>query len=375
MKIMHVITGLAQGGAEGTLLRLIENSPTPALHTVVSLMDEGVYGQRIKSLGVSLHCLNIKRSGIPLKGFFRLSKIINSNTPDLIQTWMYHADLLGGVAAWVHFVPVVWGVRRSELGRGQLGNGTWLIAKLCSALSWFIPRAIVNCSKRSIAAHRRFGYADKFVYLPNGFQTTQTLISGTERAALRQGWAFPHNAVIFGHVARLHHVKGQTTFVTAFAFACRSSNLIAAVMAGTGINKENEIFSSLIQGIPEEKLLAVGPSTEIPALMRSFDIFVLSSLSEGFPNVVAEAMLQGTPCIVTDVGDAAEIVGGTGWVVPPNDVGALANIMLHVASLTSEQRQQLGAAARQRIIENYSIEKMIYRFESVWQQAITGGAE
>ncbi len=333
-------------------------------------MNEGVYGPQLRELGVSLYCLNIAPRGIPLQGLWQLVRLLKLNKPDLVQTWMYHADLLGGLAARFNSIPVVWGVRRSELGRRQMGNATWLIAKFCAVLSRVIPRAIINCSRRSIAVHRRFGYADKFIYVPNGFAHGQAMIPESERVTKRKSWQVEQDTVVFGHVARLHSVKGQSVFIASFASVSLSERRVVAVMAGEGISRDHAEFVSLVEGTPEQKLLALGPIARVPELMRSFDVFVLSSRSEGFPNVVAEAMLQGTPCIVTDVGDAAEIVGDTGWVVAPNDVDALASAMLQAANITPEQRQQRGAAARERIINNYGIDKMVTGFEEVWQQAI-----
>jgi glycosyltransferase involved in cell wall biosynthesis len=118
--------------------------------------------------------------------------------------------------------------------------------------------------------------------------------------------------------------------------------------------------------VESESVIALGQRTDIPELMQIMDVFVLSSLGEAFPNVVAEAMASGVPCVVTDVGDAADIVGDTGWVVPSGDVEALGKAMMTALAESIEDRAVRAAAARRRVEQNFTIERMVEAYEKVW---------
>lgn len=371
MIILHVITGLNQGGAEGALLRLVSNSGNPHKHLIISLTDAGIHGKTLVSLGCQVHQLEMTKRRISLRALIDLRRLLKDIKPDVVQTWMYHADLLGGLAAKSLGIPVVWGVRQSNNSFKELGFKTWLVAKACAALSYVVPERIINCSNQSIALHKRFGYADKFDHVPNGFHVEEAAIALDEKQSYTSKLRLAPDALVFGHMARFHPMKNHQGFLQAFAQVAATQNNAIAVMVGTGVLDENQDFFLYCQTAILDKLRLLGPRKDTEALFRIFDIFVMSSSwGEAFPNVVAEAMLQGTPCVVTEVGDAAEIVGDTGWVVPPNDVNALAVAMLKAANLSCDERQRRGQAARQRIIDNYGIDKMVSRFETVWQQAI-----
>jgi glycosyltransferase involved in cell wall biosynthesis len=367
MKIVHIITGLNQGGAEGALLRLVLGTKDPSKHHIVSLMDEGVHGVSLRGVGCSVHCLGMKKGHFSFRSLFYLRNILKQIKPDLVQTWMYHSDFLGGIAAKSLGLPVIWNIRQSGGSIGDLGLKTWMVAKACALTSNIIPVKIINCSMRSIAIHKHFGYTNNFAYIPNGLVTTPFFFEEDEIEKYRSELIINAQDYVFGHVARFDKVKNHKGFLNAFDILTSKSKNIVAVMAGIGVLEQNKYFFSLCSNSIKSKLRLIGSRTDTVALFKMFDVFVLSSKNEAFPNVVAEAMLQGTPCIVTNVGDAAEIVGDTGWIVPPNNVTALANAMYHVSMLSKQELQQMGARARQRIIDNYSIERMVNEYERIWK--------
>ncbi|CAK0741127.1 conserved hypothetical protein [Gammaproteobacteria bacterium] len=365
MKIVHIITGLGQGGAEGALHRLVQFSPNPTEHAIISLMNDGIHGEALRALGCTVHALNMRRGTFTLPAFFKLRKLIKMANPNVVQTWMYHSDLVGGLAARTLGLPVVWGIRRTDDSLLDLGISTWLIAKACVLLG-DIPQFIVSCSNRAIQNHRKFGYPNRFIYIPNGFYAHEL-----EQPANPEG--FPEirpGQLVFGHVARLYPHKGHTLFLRAFRKIHEQNPDMLAVMVGSHILPDDAKFGHILQLYGDAGVICLGSRKDVPALMRAFDFFVLSSLGEGFPNVVAEAMIQGTPCIVTDVGDAADIVGDTGWVISKKDPLLLAQAMMEAAQASPEELQRRGLAARQRIIERYSMQNMVQAFYSVWQQAI-----
>jgi glycosyltransferase involved in cell wall biosynthesis len=365
MKILHIITGLNQGGAEGALVRLVCLSGNPNNHTVISLMDEGVHGAVLSASGAQVIPLGALRSVVSLSCFKRLISLIRQADPDVIQTWMYHADFLGGLAAKQLGIPVVWGVRHSDNSISDLGLKTWLVAKACALLSHLIPQSIVCCSKRAISLHLNFGYANRFIHIPNGLPvpTTDAI---TANLLVR-------SPPVFGHAARFHPMKNHAGFLSAVSSLKTQGISCQIKMVGTDVSFSNPDYSALVPSNIISVVSADGPCANMPGFYSGIDCFVMSSAwGEAFPNVVAEAMLVGLPCIVTDVGDAAEIVGDTGWVVPANNPEALANAMHQAiaAMANTDTWADRKAAACARITNLYSMDKMQSRFEAAWTAAM-----
>jgi glycosyltransferase involved in cell wall biosynthesis len=181
-----------------------------------------------------------------------------------------------------------------------------------------------------------------------------------------------HSPPVLGHAARLHPIKGHAEFLSALEHLKLRILNFHARMAGTEVQLSNPEFSAMVPASVAERIEAIGPQNDMPEFYKTCDVFVSSSHGEAFPNVVAEAMLAGLPCIVTDVGDAAEIVGETGWVVPAKDPQALAAAMHQaiVAMADTDAWAARKAAACARITSLYSMDKMQSRFEAAWTAAM-----
>jgi len=270
MKITHVIAGLNQGGAEGALVRLVCQSSDPSAHTIISLIDEGIHGVNLRANGAKVVSLGARRGDFSLSMFHHLIAEIRESKPYIVQTWMYHADLLGGLAAKKLGIPVVWGVRNADTSLTDLGLKTWLVAKGCALLSGIVPRSIIGCSQRSIALHRKFGYADRFVYIPNGFNfsATNTLIAHSD----------VHSPHVFGHAARLHPIKGHADFLNALEHLKLRIQNFQARMAGTDVLVSNPEFSAMIPATVAQCIEAIGPQNDMPRFYKTCDVFVLSSI-------------------------------------------------------------------------------------------------
>lgn len=142
---------------------------------------------------------------------------------------------------------------------------------------------------------------------------------------------------------------------------------------GLGINKRNKILINLIKKLNlENEIILSGTQKNINKIMNKIDIHILASeYGEAFPNVVAEAMAAGTPCVVTNVGDSSLIVGNTGWTVKIRNPKLLAvNIMKAIKKSKSKSWCNNCQAARNRIVNNFTIEKMISKYNKVWQQTL-----
>jgi glycosyltransferase involved in cell wall biosynthesis len=373
MKVIHVITDLGQGGAEASLYRLIVASRDRAEHVVVSLMEPGYYGPRLRALGIPVHALGFPRGKVTVRGLRALLRLLNDERPDIVQTWMYHANLVGGIAARLAGVrSVLWGIHHANLDPGSNRRSTLLVAKACAWLSRWVPDLIVVCAERSAKAHIAIGYrADLMRVIPNGYDLALFAPDARSRARLRATWGVRDDETLLGMVARWDPQKDHANLLAALAAIRVEGRSMRCVLVGSGTGSDNDQLVRLVHEHQlDAQVILAGPRDDVPAVMNALDIHVLSSLGEAFPNVVAEAMACATPCVVTDVGDAAVVVADTGWVVPPGDPVALAAGMQRAITAVLERgKDVLGGRARRRIGERFSLERMADSYMTAWQQA------
>ncbi|MEI2742964.1 MAG: glycosyltransferase [Candidatus Competibacter sp.] len=373
MRVFHIITGLAQGGAEAVLYRLVSATSPETKSTVVSLTDKGVYADKLRECGAEVETLNMPRGRLTLGGIRALKQLIGKTQPDVVQTWMYHADLIGGlVARWSGIRPVIWGIRHANLDADKNSLSTRAAVQACAALANRIPVAIICCSEQAARAHQAKGYpAHKFTIIPNGYDLNRFTIDEASRIRIRQEWNIASHEILLGLVARWHQQKDHANLIQALALLAQKGIEFRCVLVGTGMDKGNELLCALIHQFGlEAQIILTGPRHDIPDIMNALDLHVLSSVGEAFPNTVAEAMACGTSCVVTDVGDAALIVGDTGWVAPPQNAQALANqIEQGLATVKQEGRELRGQYCRSRIMTHFGLEKMVSAYRLVWENA------
>lgn len=374
MKVLHVITGLNDGGAEAVLFRLIVGDAGDA-HQVLSLTDMGKYGSRLQKLGATVTALNMPRGRITWRGLRTFWRSVRASRPDVMQTWMYHADLLGGIIGRLAGIPTIWGVRNSSLDRDRSTRRTIWVARVCAWLSRWVPRRIVVCAEEAKRVHAALGYdANRMTVIPNGYDLLQFAPDAGARRRLRTEWGVAPGCPVLGTVARFDPQKDHRNLIDALSGLQRTGATFVAVLVGTSMDADNTALVGWIRQVGlMNHVRLLGPRGDVPAVMSALDVHVLSSAyGEAFPNVLAEAMACGTPCVTTDVGDAARIVGDTGWVVPPRDARALASgLSVALQALTKEAEWQARRQrARQRIAGEFGLDKMVARYRAVWQQAM-----
>ncbi len=371
VKIFHVIVDLDVGGAETMLKRLIESNSTSIPGTVVvSLTTSGVIGESLSACGVRVHTLGLRSAfDIPL-ALWQLVRLIRANRPDIVQTWMYHADLLGGVAARFAGVKnIIWGVRTTEINEVRFGT-TNLVRKVCAWLSNSVPRFIVCAAEASRKSHVAFGYdARRMIVIPNGFDLARFVNNSWERFASRDKFGFGEHEVVVGFLGRFHADKDQASFIRAAGMVASHHPSSRFLMIGRDLVAANVQLENWIKATGyAERFVLLGERSDVPACLAAMDIFCLSSRTEGFPNVVGEAMAMGLPCVVTDVGDAAMLVSDTGLVVPKENAMALAGGMARLLAMPLAERVKLGQRAKARIYSDFSMERARERFEALYLQ-------
>jgi len=371
MLVLHIITGLNDGGAEGALFRLlVQDSHND--HIVISLTDEGKYGPLISRLGIKVHCLNIRNKLLAIFAAPKLWKLLIKTQPDAIQTWMYHSDLIGGICARLAgHRNIFWGIRNDEIINDGTARVTKYIAYLCGKLSNFIPKKIISCSYRAVETHVSKGYArKKMCVIQNGFNLDNFYAHPDDAFHLRKQLQICNeDTPLFGCVARFDPQKDHENLFGALAILKRNNIKFKCVLVGHLMDSfNNELQALIIKYDLHRDIVLLGPRNDIPQIMSALDIHILSSRSEAFPNVIAEAMACCTPCVSTDVGDARIIIGENGWLAPTMNAPALAEKLQQALRLRENPVlwENLRKSTRQHIIEHFSIEKMAEKYNNTW---------
>lgn len=374
IQILHVITGLSNGGAEAVLYRLCCFEKQNA-HIVVSLTDRGKYAELLEDAGIAVVCLNMPKGRLSLQGICKLWRLIRGIRPDVVQTWMYHADLVGGLVAKLAGIRAIyWGIRNSDLHPVKTKLSTRLVVQLCAKVSRWLPVKIICCARKGLLVHQQLGYpAEKCVVIPNGYDLGRFRPDYVARRRIRNELGIPEAMPLLGMVARFDPQKDHSNLLEALYILKNNVIEFRCVLVGNGLTAENRELFERIEGYGlDENILLLGSCNDISAIMNGLDVHVLSSAyGEAFPNVLAEAMACGTPCISTDVGDATMIVADTGWIVSPRNPDELATTIIESIRLLNEKSQWdvRQKRCRDRIVENFSIEKTIQAFRDVWLES------
>ncbi len=340
------------------------------------MLDAGTLGEKIARLGIRVRTLNM-RPGIPdPRALWRLVRMLKEQPPDLIQTWMYHANLMGSIAAKLaHDIPIIWGIHHSNFDPKKSKRRTVWTMKAAALLSSRVPRGVICCGEAPRRVHIQTGYdARKMTVIPNGFDLVNFHPDPLARISVRRELRIPTAAPLIGLVARFHPKKDHRTFIEAAGLLHQTKPDTYFVLCGDGIGPENQELARWIQqaGIREHcKLLGV--REDMPRLMAALDIATSSSsYGEGFPIILGEAMACGVPCVATDVGDSALILGATGRVVAAQQPQSLAQAWNQVLELSQEQKSRVGREARQRIEQNFSLPVIVRRYENLYKELVVG---
>lgn len=378
MKALHIITGLTTGGAERALYNLLAGGlGQPAETAVLSLQDEGAMGGRIRALGVPVHGLHMRR-GLPTPAIILgLRQMVRAFRPDVIQGWMYHGNLAASLAG--RLAPgrpaVAWNIRHSLYDPGAEKTLTRQVIR-ANRLWSSGPKAIIYNSRLSRTQHEAFGFrGSRAVVVPNGFDTWRLRPDPETGAAVRSELGLPEGALVVGHVARFHPMKDHASFLRAAVRVAGEDPAVRFLLAGRNVSPENPALAGIVPPSLLERFVFAGERRDAHRLMRAMDVLATSSAwGEAFPNVLGEAMACGVPCVATDVGDSAAIVGETGVVVPPSNTAALAEGLEAMVRRSPADRQALGRAARERVEARYNLDSVVAQYADLYQTLAGGGA-
>ena len=374
-RILHVITGTGVGGAENQLLRLIGGGSPGFKHHVVSLEPEGPLAESLRKAGAKVESPGLSPGPAALfRGVRFLAGLIRRERPDVIQAWMYHANLLSQLAALAAgYKPVIWGIRCTDMDPARYGLSTRLVMSACAWLSR-LPRLVVANSRAGADFHLGKGYpANKMMVIPNGFDTEAFAPDDKLRAEARAELGLSEEHLVAGMVARFDPMKDFPCFLEAAAKVARKEPRARFLLLGKGVTPDNPALAGALQGELGGRVFLLGRKEDVPRWLNAMDLHVLpSAFGEGFSNAIGEAMACGLANVASDVGDNAFLVGDCGRIFKPGRPEALAVAVLEMFSAGSEKRRAMGESARRRVRENFSLEAMVAAHEELYREITTG---
>lgn len=357
--MVHVISNFAGvGGAEMMLARLIQYTEGQYQHVIISLMKTSEVYQSTLDRCQSHYALGW--NGLNTLGVIKkLRTLLKKLHPKTVQCWMYHANVLSSLSVMgLEQKPkVVWGIHHSLASPKDESISTKIALGLSKILSKE-PSAIIYCAHSSKQQHADFGFQNANQYvIANGvflnkFQPNLEL----------------HQPTVIGFAGRYHTAKGYPYLFETMGLL-KNENIIFKI-AGSGASLNNMEVKALFEQyqLDSQKVQLLDQVSDMPAFYQSIDAFLMTSITEGFPNVLVEAMASGLPCISTDVGDAKYIVQDLGSIVPPRNAQALADAILAYAQKTQVEKQALKQLTRERVEQNFSIATVSRQYMQVWSQ-------
>lgn len=337
---------------------------------VVSITDCGVHGEALKAAGIEVTALGMTGLLSLPRTLLRLRQVITSYRPHVIQTWLYHADFLGLLASrWAGDCSLVWSIRCAKLSIDDAPFSTHWMIRLLAKLS-SLPTAVIFNSIAGKNSHKAIGYHPRSeMVISNGFDVETWKPVEFRRREFRAGIGVMDDVFLVGMIARHHPIKDHKCFFRAAAQIHSHRPDVHFVLVGSGITWNN---TALVADIDECGIAGyvslLGPRDDMPRVMSGLDCLVLTSTSEGFPNVIGEAMASGIPCVTTDAGDAGHIIADTGRVVPVGDVDGIAKGVLRLMEDTPRERLALALRCRARISENFEIESVLAHYASFYKE-------
>lgn len=372
--VVHLISSLITGGAERALYALLREGLKDNYNcSVISLLDEGVYGAKIKALGIPVYCLNTRR-GIPnIADVFRLRQIISRIEPKIIQGWMYHGNIGASLASFLstHDSVLAWNIRHSLHDLSAEKVSTRQVIRINRLLSSRAASIIYNSFKSRIQ-HEEFGFdSTSGLVIQNGFNIDELKPNLEKRAKFRDLLGFKNHDIVAGHVARFHPMKDHAGFLRAAVHVASQNQNLRFLLVGRNVNLDNPKLKEIVPKELLDRFHFLGERSDVYDLMQAIDVLCSSSAwGESFPNVIGEAMALGIPCIATDVGDSSEIISESGWVVPPSDAEQMTRALQSFMSMQPEERINLGSKARQRVEARYTLAGTVSNYDRLYKNLL-----
>lgn len=378
IRIVHLITGFAIGGAEKNLASLVSLMDKGRYANTVVVMREtpGLQAQ-IVAPGVPLYSLHMRKGRPDLIGVVRLARIIRTTRPHVLQTWMYHADLLGLLTGKLTRVPsIIWNIRRTVADMRGLKGLSALVLRALVKLSP-LPSAVLTNSMAGRQSHEALGYTPRrWALIRNGTDVDSFRPDPAGRLELRRELGVAFDTELIGLVARFVPVKGHDNFAAAARLLAQTHPSVHFVLVGRDIYPHNAELMQLLESTGvAERFHLLGERMEVNRITAGLDVACSASHSEGSSNTINEALACGIPCVATDVGDSGYLIGTGGQVVPAGDPQALARACAEMLRIGPNRRQEIGMRARKRIAQHFSLRATVNCYETLYEELALGAGK
>jgi len=376
LRVTHIISSLNVGGAEMMLLKLLSLFDDQRIKShVITLMTGGSIQEKIEDLGIAVHSLGLRKNTPSIALISRLRDIMKANEPAIVQGWMYHGNVAAWLAAKMNPLrpPVAWNVRHSLYDIDLEKFLTRQVIRINRKLS-DVPQAIIYNSRLARQQHEQYGFCTgSGVVIANGFQLDEYVFDNAAKEEVRSAIKVPREALLIGHIARYHPMKDHAGFIKAAVRLSTQHPMVRFVLAGRNVAESNRALLDAIPDANRGQFVFLGERNDVSKLLSAMDVFVSSSAyGEGFSNILGEAMSARVPCVATDVGESAEIIGNTGIVVSAKNPDVLYDAMHRLVELPDEERKRLGEKARKRIEDHFALPRIVEQYSSLYEKLGSG---
>ena len=373
--VLHLITGLGVGGAEHMLEKLVLGMDRAEFrNTVVSVTGDGQIAVRLRQAGIPVYSLGLTHPASLPRTILRLRRLLLELQPHIMQTWLYHADLVGTVT---HMTTptdtkLLWNLRCSDMDMRQYSAGTRWVLRFLPMLSGN-PLRIISNSEAGRLHHIGLGYRGSgWTILPNGFDLAKFGPQDAARRQIRQQLGISDTDFLIGMIARHDPMKDHANFFAMARQLARQRSDIHFMLVGRGC-EPGKGWTAEAQAELGGRLHLLGERKDVAELLSALDVMTLTSAyGEGFPNVLGEGLASGIPCVATDVGDAKRILGDAGLVVPPRDPAALVAAVQRILDMPAAERDAWRQQMRRRAEQEFNLNDVTARYERLYREILAG---
>ena len=379
MKIIHIINSLKKGGAEGNLYRLCKfHKKKYKINidiTIITLIDNGFYEAELKKLGIKIFSLNLnKQSNFFdfVKKLLKLRQFIKKQSPNIIQSWMYHSNFITLFIPKKLYDKLFWNIRHAELNTKISKKMTIFLSIICGLFSKVVPRKIIYCSEKSINFHEKhhFYSKNKSSLIYNGCSDKSYAPLKNQRSDFRLRNKIQRSDIVIGYAGRYAKQKNIASMLFAFSKITKNYNNVYLYMVGRDISLQNKELITYVNKLKvRNKVYFLNEQKNLLEFYNGIDFLLLTSHSESFPNVIAESMLCSTPVLSSNAGCSKKIINRYGFVMNNNDHRSIYKNLNRTINFYKYKRKEwklLKRNSRLQIQKNFSIQNMANTYMKNW---------